>query len=982
MPLSLIKHLCHATLLAVALVAVAPIHAQIPIPADGISADPAAVWNSETLGKFAQAKQGQLVLAPASGPWNQTTTVSSMPFYFWNQNGLTLRFRLTVQPPAAGEEQGSAFTIGLTSAQNVGYIQSTDNFVGLAIRIGKDGAVTAGLARKEKNGARENARGDSKGNVAYYQGLPADIKAASPGQPLDVTLTMTPETISASIAGTAYSQKAPSGLTKEFWKTAYIVAQCMNLNGGRGSVVIDNMVIESATLSADHIRMLDLRPFANMEFKDAKDGDQKGGWTDQGNNDLRFLTTGRQIIRTLPFDIINPTKNNAKSAVMLYSLHKDFFPKLVGPIPVGDKAESLVFLHSAAWGRKEGVVAARYHVEYDDSSSVDIPITVGQQIADFWDLKDPSDPNAALLLKVKSERSLFGLVGIYGYRWINPQPEKTITSLTLISAQQDPIVGVLAVTLVRPEISASERDLLLAAFDRVKAVDYRKDPPDKNRVSDQVTVKVEKRLGDTAFSTNGSYSGGDAGMGMFTPAFGDFLKSFGGLARFPYGLEISFYFWPYESKDFRPVLAAKGGTYGTIERWYYRAGSKTDNTLSYQQTLAGYKKLGLKTVLLFNTHSMFDGHDFVYVKTLPEEKMKRQNPLDSGTFSTANLDAIVKNNATLVDYVIKNGYEDTVALWEMDNERWDMQGKEYAQLVAAHVNMLRERLPRAKVIVCLGDQGQYAANPDGTNAIVWSRDLLNELRRLGMNGKIDYFAPHLYPYLADTASEIMQNYVDDFGVRNVNRALDTAGALLDAYGFQQSQLYISEWGTQSDRLGNENRNDLLTSMSAAVATSKIMMAIYSHPRVEGGTWHQWIHRSYVSRSLDKPVSKWGNQTIYFTDTGKCFTTPPAQAVRMFTQFAHNSTLKPQQLDVPHGVHCIKAKDESGDKYFVVNSTANPVTFPVTGISKRESLYGDSLSANSILKYGSFAENASEVQEMVPRQFNDAVLPPYSINILR
>ena len=152
--------------------------------------------------------------------------------------------------------------------------------------------------------------------------------------------------------------------------------------------------------------------------------------------------------------------------------------------------------------------------------------------------------------------------------------------------------------------------------------------------------------------------------------------------------------------------------------------------------LAAYKASGLKLDLMLNCHAMFDGHDFVYVKTLPEDRMKTQNPLEEGAFNRHNLEEIVRNNATLVDYVIKHGYADTVATWEMDNECWDMPGAEYAETVAAHVRMLRSKLPNAKVIVCLGELGPYTPNPEGAHAIVWSRDLLKRLQE-ARNGRQD-----------------------------------------------------------------------------------------------------------------------------------------------------------------------------------------------------------------------------------------------------
>ena len=55
---------------------------------------------------------------------------------------------------------------------------------------------------------------------------------------------------------------------------------------------------------------------------------------------------------------------------------------------------------------------------------------------------------------------------------------------------------------------------------------------------------------------------------LHLPGYAPLIRSMGGILRFPYGLEISFYFWPYRALDWYPVLGKKGGTYGAIERWY------------------------------------------------------------------------------------------------------------------------------------------------------------------------------------------------------------------------------------------------------------------------------------------------------------------------------------------------------------------------------------------------------------------------------
>jgi hypothetical protein len=534
---------------------------------------------------------------------------------------------------------------------------------------------------------------------------------------------------------------------------------------------------------------------------------------------------------------------------------------------------------------------------------------------------------------------------------------------------------------VKPEIGEVQEQALRAAFQREVVADLMRFPPDADRVSDQIGLYAPKTIGPYIFSVAGTYDGAGGGTAMFDfPGYAQEIESMGGISRFPYGLGISFYFWPYTAEDWYPVLGKKGGTYGAIERWYYKYGGPK-NTLSYQTMLAASKAKGLKLDMLLNCHAMFDGQDFVYVKTLPEEKMKTQNPLDEGVFNKANLDAIVKNNATLVDYVVKNGYTDTVAYWEMDNERWDMAGAEYAEVVAAHVKMLKAKLPNAKVVVCLGELGPYTPNPEGTHAIAWSRDLLKRLQELGMNGKIDYFAPHLYPNLFDSAEEITQNYLEDWSVRNIRRSLDYMSGMLDKFGFNSSRFYVTEWGAQSDGLGDQSRNELITSMAAAIGTAKDMMAIFSHPRVQGSTWHQFWGASFVSREKNMPISRWGEQTLYMIPGRGIVTTPPLQAMKMLTAFGRSGTLVPSKIDVPKGVHCLCCRTSGGYAYFVVNSTSASVKLPLNGAVSRKSLFAPTVLATSIGAYGGYGDKPGEIHEILPRDFKDAILPPYSVNVL-
>ena len=934
-------------------------------------------WKSDPGGHLNELRDGRLTLLPADENWGSAEASSIASFPFWNEQGAKVHIRLKLGQVTRGA--GYEVFVGFVPDGVEGGIQASDNVVGISIvRNGAKPTLSIGLTRKEASSTNPNVRGDQFGNLTYYGGWPGtEVPLATDS--LDVRLTINGEAVQAQV-GSTFSESRPIGLTAKLWPSAHLAVRCKNVNDGRGSVTVDQVSVDCPQQIGNFVRPIDLRSVVNMGFKDDVKGDQKGGWTDQGENDLRNITPGLQMIHSVPFDIIDPQANGGRSCLMLYSTNRDYFPKSAGPVFIHEKANSLFFLHSSAWAHTKAQ-AAKYLVDYEDGTRVSIAIVIGQQIDDWWGMGPVSNKNAGVVMRVRNDSSLSGSVGIYGFRWINPNPDKTIRSLEFQSALGEPVVGILAVSLIKPGIGVEQERVLQAAFQPDAVVDLKRFPPDKDQISDQVTLQTAKSGDPFVFSVAGSYSGGGGGKAMLDlPGYSPLIESMGGISRFPYGLEISFYFWPYTAMDWYPVLGKKGGTYGTIERWYYKYGGPQD-TLSYQTMLSEYKAKGLKLDLLLNCHAMFNGRDFVYVKTLPEDKMRTQNPLDEGVFNRENLAAIVRNNGALVDYVIRNGYQDTVAFWEMDNERWDMPGAEYAEVVAAHVKMLRAKLPKAKVIVCLGELGPYSSNPEGSHAITWSRDLLSKLRELGMNNQIDYFAPHIYPNLFDHAGEITQNYLQDWSIRNIRRSLDYMSAMLDRFGFNNSKFFVSEWGAQSDELGDQSHNELITSMAAAIATAKDMMAILAHPRVQGSTWHQFFASSYVSPEKKTPISQWGEQTVYFVPKKGFVSTPPMQAMKMLTAFGRFGTLVPRKLDVPSGVHYLCCKGAKGDAYYVVNSTPNAVAIPITGPVHRRSLFAPTVAAISIGRYGSYGDAPGDIHEILAQDFKDATVPPFSVNVL-
>jgi hypothetical protein len=130
-----------------------------------------------------------------------------------------------------------------------------------------------------------------------------------------------------------------------------------------------------------------------------------------------------------------------------------------------------------------------------------------------------------------------------------------------------------------------------------------------------------------------------------------------------------------------------------------------------------------------------------------------------------------------------------------------------------------------------------------------------------------------------------------------------------------------------------------------------------------------------------PISKWGEQTVYIGPQLGTVTTPPMQAIKMLTEFGRSGSLVPKTLAVPEGVHYLCCRGARTDIYYVVNSTSLTVTLPVSKVVRRRSLFAPSVLATSILKYGSYGDAPGDVREILPREFKDGVLPPYSVSVI-
>ena len=201
---------------------------------------------------------------------------------------------------------------------------------------------------------------------------------------------------------------------------------------------------------------IDLRPACNRSFRDDVAGDGKGGWTDQGDNDLRGMRTGPQSFHQIVFDIADPEKNGGKSCVVLHSEKRAAnCPKATAELPVNTKARALFFLHTAAWyGRSHhSQPVVRYVVTYSDGTKATVEALGEKHIRDWWTPGNCEvSKGVSLLLRSKTEPDAIPRRrGLQLQEWTNPHPGKQIRSLRIRSGGTGAIPIVIGISALKPK---------------------------------------------------------------------------------------------------------------------------------------------------------------------------------------------------------------------------------------------------------------------------------------------------------------------------------------------------------------------------------------------------------------------------------------------------------------------------------------------------------------------------------------------------
>ena len=182
-------------------------------------------------------------------------------------------------------------------------------------------------------------------------------------------------------------------------------------------------------IRTENLVPISLHSAANAAFADQVADDRKGAWNDQGPaNDLKAFPVGTREFGGTRYSIVDPKENKGLACVAASGRPNTHLPRESRPVPVNGKLRRIQFLHTSAWtpppGRKIGCYIVRYH----DGKEREIPLVTGENIDDWWGAPGKVLKRAECLWSSGGGQSI---VGVFGFDWINPEPERKVDSVRL-----------------------------------------------------------------------------------------------------------------------------------------------------------------------------------------------------------------------------------------------------------------------------------------------------------------------------------------------------------------------------------------------------------------------------------------------------------------------------------------------------------------------------------------------------------------------
>jgi hypothetical protein len=207
-------------------------------------------------------------------------------------------------------------------------------------------------------------------------------------------------------------------------------------------------------------RCLAIRDHCNAEFQDdTADADLRFFPVNISGYDLAGLPMpapppeewpSTMIMAGVPFEIIDPRKNEAKSCIRLETKHEDISRETCGGhlkqaegIQVNDLFDNLHSLHTAVNACGEpGDILWSYVLNYQDGSKAELPVRLDKEVSDWYQPKELSNARVAW----RGVSMKLSPIGLYAAALQNPYPERKVLSIDIVSAGGKGVPYVIALT--------------------------------------------------------------------------------------------------------------------------------------------------------------------------------------------------------------------------------------------------------------------------------------------------------------------------------------------------------------------------------------------------------------------------------------------------------------------------------------------------------------------------------------------------------
>ena len=199
----------------------------------------------------------------------------------------------------------------------------------------------------------------------------------------------------------------------------------------------------SGMVLADYCNELQYQPvdIADKHYNLRWEYISRNGWFNDGiyGPDIRHFKGGDKALAGVEWRTKHYPSTQGGTAIGFYADGSHARKTAVKGILIARKSVTLNFLHSFNSKLKEDQIPPdavfNYVVHYDDGTSVAIPIHYNQAVAGYIqkELSAPNDARIAWHIEDRWQGTKYYV--LYSYEWQNPNPEKTIATIDIISSE-------------------------------------------------------------------------------------------------------------------------------------------------------------------------------------------------------------------------------------------------------------------------------------------------------------------------------------------------------------------------------------------------------------------------------------------------------------------------------------------------------------------------------------------------------------------